>query len=151
MIGLKTVDSMLRGYVFTIDTIFAIFVFISLAMAIATSVTKKDKSVEMLLLYKQADDILIAMDKSNVLSRLQKEEISNILNKSFENDVFWAMKIDYYKNDSTLQHDGTLTFSKNNIKSPGKNAIVAKRIFVIIRDKEVANFGLVELTAWREE
>jgi len=151
MIGLKTVNTMTRGYVFTIDTIFAIFVLISLAMAIATYVTKKDKYFETFLLYKQSEDILIAMDKTNVLSRLQQEEISNVLNKCFEDDVFWAMKIDYYRNDSTLEHQGSISFSKNDDKSPGKNAISTKRIFVITSDNVVENFGRAELIVWREE
>lgn len=146
---LNTGKATLRGYVFTLDTIFAALILVSFAAVLATLTPKADTATCELGMQRQAHDILAVMDKGYVLNSLDQDQIRETLDKAFPEATEWRMRVDYYKNDSTLAHQGSFEISRNEDSLEEGRSVSATRIFVIIRDDVVANFGVAKLSLWR--
>jgi len=129
----------LRGYVFSLDASFAVFVFMIILMAtifyIRTPFSSQVPDASAVLI---ASDIISALDKQNVFDTLDTTSISNNINQVLPSNLNMSLKLQIYKDNLQFQETKQVNTDLNESYYKGKWLLIVGNI------TDVKNFVLVE-------
>jgi hypothetical protein len=140
---------MARGFALTLDSALAVAVlavFLSI-YAFLSYQAAEDPHVP-LLLEKEADDVLIVLDKSGVLSGMNESLINETMNATLPPHLGWNLEMDYYNYTDGFELDFNATIGEET--PDGGRKAVAQREFLVIRDRDVTHYGIARLRLWVE-
>ena len=129
----------LRGYVFSLDASFAVFVFMIILMAtifyIRTPFSSQVPDASAVLI---ASDIISALDKQNVFDTLDTTSISNNISQVLPSNLNMSLKLQIYKDNLQFQETKQVNTDLNESYYKGKWLLIVGNI------TDVKNFVLVE-------
>ncbi len=138
-----------KGFALTLDSALAviILVFFLSIYAFLSYQAMEDPHLP-LILEKEADDLLIVLDKSGVLSCRNDSIINGTINMSLPEYIAWNLEMEYYNytDGFALEENGTLG---GDYSRAGKRA-VAQREFLVIENRGVRYYGIARLRLWVE-
>ena len=138
---------MAKGFVFSLDAMLSIvIVIIALTAIYFLSAEVKQDSLSQLVFKKQADDLLISLDKAGDLATLNSTFINNSINSTVPSSLQWKMEINYYNYSNGFVLAGNLSFQKNT--SNGTSSVTSQREFLVFQNSRIKNYGTARLTLW---
>ncbi len=139
-----------KGFVFSLDAMLAVVILIIALIAVYfLSAEAKLDSFSQIVLKKQADDLLISLDKVGDLATLNSTFINNSINNTVSSSLQWKMDINYYNysnNSNGFVLAGSLSFQKN--ASSGTSSVTSQREFIVFQNNRISNYGTARLTLW---
>lgn len=141
---------MSKGFTLSLDSAFAVVVLvIFLASFSFLSIQAVDDPYPLLLLQKQANDMLAVMDKSGELSTLNETLMNESLNATLPTYVLRDVEIEYYNYSSAgFVYAGNLTFGDNYTGT--EESAVVQREFVVFENSSAKYYGIARLRLWVE-
>ncbi len=143
-----------KGFVFTLDTLLGVIVLAMFLVSFSFFSSQTSESpYPLLLLNKQAYDVLAVLDKTEKLGTLDADIIAESLNETLQESFSWNMQIEYYNKSAGLQHVGNFTFGSDY--GDVNRIVVAERMFIVFEnqtgpDEKVEYYGTARLRLWRE-
>ena len=129
----------MKGYVFSLDAAFAVFVFMIILIAtifyIRTPFSSQVPDASAVLI---ASDIISALDKQNVFDTLDTTSISNNINQVLPSNLNMSLKLQIYKDNLQFQETKQVNTDLNESYYKGKWLLIVGNI------TDVKNFVLVE-------
>lgn len=141
---------MAKGFAFSLDAIFAIIVLgVFISALFFLSAQSEEDPYPSIILKKQADDALIAIDKTGELATLNTTLINNSLNSTFPSSVSWYMNITYYTYSSgNFTSAGNVTFGEDY--SSAREIVAGQREFLVFENRSIQYYGIARLRLWVE-
>jgi hypothetical protein len=140
---------MARGFALTIDSTLAVIVLaIFLAVYAFLSYQAMEDPHVPLLLEKEADDLLIVLDKSGVLGSGNASLINQTVNRTLPEYLSWNMEVEYYNYTAGFGLEANETLGEE-CSGAGRKA-VAQREFVVFENRSVRYYGIARLRLWVE-
>lgn len=144
-----------KGFIFSTDALLAVAI---VALFVASfsffSASSADGPYLLLLLEKQADDLLIVLDKSGTLETLDANLIAQSMNNTLEKPLAWNIEIDYYNYSTKFESVSNLSFGGDY--GNAKRVAVAERDFLVFENatgtdrKPIKYYGKARLKLWAE-
>ena len=138
-----------KGFALTLDATLAIMVLALFLMVYAflSYQAMEDPHIP-LVLEKEADDLLIVLDKTGVLSSRNVSLINQTMNQTLPGYLSWNMEMEYYNYTDGFALEANETFGGNY--SEVEKRAVAQREFVVFENRSVTHYGIARLRLWVE-
>jgi hypothetical protein len=138
-----------RGFALTLDATLAVIVLVIFSSVYAfLSYQAAEEAHVPLVLEKEADDLLIVLDKIGVLSSRNETLMNHTLNATLPAHLKWNMEMQYYNYTDGFELDSNSTFGWEYNTSSRR--AVAQREFVVVEQREVLQYGIARLRLWVE-
>ena len=138
-----------RGFVFSLDALFATIILAMFIFAFSfLSAGAEQGSQHLLLIEKQANDLLLVIDKTDKLSSLNASLVNNSINDILTPNLSWFLIVEYYNysNGFNLEHN----FSLGQDYSNADDMINVKREFLVFGNNTISYYGIARLKMWAE-
>jgi hypothetical protein len=140
---------MARGFALTLDATLAVIVlmlFVSV-YSFLSSQAMEDPHVP-LVLEKEANDLLIVLDKQGILPSMNETLMGEALNDTLPAHINWNMEMEYYNYTDGFVLAGNGTFGFERPEESRES--VAQREFVVIENASVVHYAIARLRLWVE-
>ncbi|MBN2122328.1 hypothetical protein JW721_04730 [Candidatus Micrarchaeota archaeon] len=140
---------MARGFALTLDATLAVIVlmlFVSV-YSFLSSQAMEDPHVP-LVLEKEANDLLIVLDKQELLPSMDEALLGEALNETLPGHVKWNMEMEYYNYTDGFVLSGNSTFGSERPEESRES--VAQREFMVIENASVVHYAIARLRLWVE-
>lgn len=137
---------MTKGFIFSIDSILAVIILALFLLAAAFLSSRYEDPYPMLLMQKQANDLLIVFDKTGELSTLNSSLITISLDNTIHSSAAWNLEIDYYNYSRGFAHAGNM--SMGSPYTAEKKIVIAQREFLVFENNSLKNYGIARLRLW---
>ncbi len=136
-----------QGFAFSIDALLAVFVLLFAVSAIYffSSDTRTDVYSHTVM-KKQADDLLLVLDKDGELATLNSTLLNNSINSTILSSLDWNLNIDYYNYSGGFIPAGNLSTGSNYSSVP--NVVIGTRTFLVFQNNRVKHYGVARLRLW---
>ena len=128
----------LRGYVFSLDSAFAVFIFMAILIASTTFIKPFASQVPDASAVLIASDIISALDKKNAFDTLDAQSISTNLSQYLPSNLNMSLKLKIYESNLNLQETKQVNIDLAD------NYYKGKWLLIIGNITDVKNFVLVE-------
>ncbi len=139
---------MAKGFAFTIDATLAAIVFsvFILGVAFLSAEMQKDPYATALA-KKQANDILLVLDKSGTLATTSQSIITNMTQAAMDGNSTWRLEVNYYNysNEFVLVNGFNYTHGAN---TNGSTEAVSERKFLTFANGTIEYYGSARMTIW---
>lgn len=141
---------MSKGAIASIDLVFAIVI----ASVIVLSLTPfPDQKYQNIAIERTANDILVVLDKQNVLQTMDGTEINSNLEMMLSDNLDAYLRIDCYNHCSDIGMPCSAEFYKNSSlavnafgTAPNGEINVVKRFFVF--EGDITNYCVAKMEVW---
>lgn len=144
-----------KGFIFSTDALLAVAIVALFAASFSFFSASPASDPYLLLMHeKQADDLLIVLDKSGALETLDANSIAYSMNYTLEKPLAWNLEIDYYNYSTKFEQVGN--FSLGGDYGNAKRVGVAERDFLVFENttgtgrKPIKYYGTARLKIWAE-
>lgn len=145
-----------KGFVFSIDALLAVVLLMMVLVAVAFfSSYAADSPFPMLAMQKQAGDVLIVLDKTGELGRMDPSELEASINNTLVPSLSWNMEMEYYNRSGGMMHLGNFSFGQDY--SEADRIVLSERMFLVFDEeggygtaKKVKHYGIARLRLWAE-
>ena len=140
---------MSKGFIFSLDSVLSVAV-ISIFLATFSFLSAQAQSdpYPLITLEKQANDLLIVLDKSGDLSTLNSSYLNISINSTLPSSVLWNLELEYYTYSEGFEKSGN--FSIGYTYSTVTKLAHAQREFLVFENSSVKYYGLVRLNLWND-
>lgn len=140
---------MSRGFALSIDALLAVVIAGIFVLTIAfLSGNAKESPYPKLIMKKQANDVLIVLDKTGELALSNSTVLNTSVNQLLPSSLTWKMNVYYYNYSSGFNPANNLTLGSNY--SSDDTIVGAQREFVTFSNSSVEYYGIAELVVWLE-
>lgn len=140
---------MSKGFVFSLDAVLAIIVLsVFLATFSFLSAQAQSDPYPLIVLEKQANDLLIVLDKSGDLSTLNSSYLNLSINSTLPSSVLWNIELEYYTYSEGFEKLGN--FSIGYSYSAVNKLAHAQREFLVFENNSVKYYGIARLELWND-
>jgi len=138
---------MAKGFVFTLDAAFAILVMIILLATFSFfSSQAEENPYPLIILKKQANDVLVVLDKHGDLGSRNITRINASMQETLTPTLNRHMEIEYYNYSKKFYYLETVDFGSNY--SGIEELVLAEREFLVFENGTVAYYGIARLRVW---
>jgi len=137
---------MAKGYVFTMDMVLSIVILTVFLISISFFFSRVDDPYSNIVLQKEADDVLIVLDKFGELSTLNSTVLTNSLNSMLPRSVKWNMELTYYSYAGGFTLVGNNTFG--SAYQGAREVVSVDRPFLTFENKSIVNYCVARLRVW---
>lgn len=136
-----------KGFAFTIDAAFAVLILLILLATFSFfSAEAEENPYPLLVLKKQANDMLIVLDKKGELGSMNTTLINETLQKTFPPSLHTHMELEYY-NFTNRFHYVRADYLGANF-SGIEELVLAQREFMVFENGTVKYYGIARLRVW---
>lgn len=138
---------MAKGFYFSLDAALAIalLALFLVSYSFLSSQISNDTSTQ-LVLKKQANDLLIVLDKTGELDTLNSTLLEIAINETVPASVNWSLEIAYYSYSGGFSSQGTVTAGSSGY--PNMTTIVSGRREFVITNGTGPFYGVARLWVW---
>jgi hypothetical protein len=138
---------MAKGFVFTLDATFAVVIMLILLATFSFfSAEAEENPYPLLILKKQANDVLTVMDKNGDLESMNISRVNASLQETLTPTLNRHMQIEYYNYSKKFYYLETVDFGSNY--SGIDELVLAERDFLVFENGTVKYYGVARLRVW---
>lgn len=145
-----------KGFIFSMDAILAVVLLVLFLVAFSFfSSSAIENPYTLLMMQKQANDVLLILDKNEELGTMDTELMETSLNSTLTSSLSWNMQMEYYNHSGGLMHLGNFTFGQDY--TDADQIVLVERLFVVFDEnqtygnaKSVKYYGVARLRLWAE-
>lgn len=140
---------MARGFALTLDATLAVIV-LTMFLAVYSFLSSQamDDPHVSLVLEKEADDLLVVLDKAGILPCMDEGLISDAINETLPSHIGWNMEMEYYNYTDGFVLSGNGTLGQE--RPDDSRESVAQREFTVIENGDVLHYAVARLRLWVE-
>jgi len=138
---------MAKGFSLTLDASLAVIIMAMFLLVFSFFYAQiGEDTYSLVAAERQANDMLIVMDKSGELATLDQEILTQTLDEGFHGSFSKQLEIEYYNYSEGFYLAGN--FSMGDNYSLSEKAVFAQREFLIFENDTVKHYGIARLKLW---
>jgi hypothetical protein len=136
-----------RGFVYTLDAMFAVLILLILLATFSFfSADAEENPYPLLVLKKQANDMLIVLDKKGDLATGNITQINESLHENFPPSLQTHMELEYYNFSNRFHYVNATDFGADY--SGIDELVLAQREFLVLENGSVKYYAIARLRIW---
>lgn len=136
-----------KGFVMTLDASLAAIIMAIFLLTFSFFYAQIGEDTSSLMsAEKQANDLLIVMDKNGTLATLDPETINETMNLAMHESFSKFLEIDYYNYSNGFYLAGNFSVGSNHTES--EKTVFAQREFLVFENQSIKHYGIARLRVW---
>jgi len=136
-----------KGFVMTLDASLAVIIMAIFLLSFSFFYAQIGEDTSSLMAAeKQANDLLIVMDKNGTLATLDPEAIDGNMDLALHEGFSKYLEVEYYNYSNGFYLAGNFSVGSNYTES--EKTVFAQREFLVFDNQSIKHYGIARLRLW---